>query len=342
MKAVLLEKPGPLAPLIYTTVKDPEVGSGQVRVKICAASVNRLDLWVRQGLPGIQIPLPHILGCDAAGVVEKVGSAVKDVKGGDSVVVSPGLSCGFCEFCTSGWDSLCRDFKILGFQVDGSYAEKVVVSHHKVIPVSRKYSFEQWASIPLVSLTAYHMLVTRAHLRAGEKVLVHAAGSGIGSIAIQLAKFLGAEVFTTVGDRQKILKAKRLGADHVILYREHDFAEVIKKKTNGQGVNVVFEHIGPDTWQKNILSLARGGRMVTCGATSGPSAPTDIRYLFMRQLSILGSYMGARFELLRVLELFEKGKLKPVVDSVFPLKDASKAHEKMHKRLLFGKIVLKP
>jgi len=238
-------------------------------------------------------------------------------------------------------DSYSPEFQILGLQCQGGYAEKVSVAERFVIPVSEKYSYEEWASFPLTALTAYHMLVTRARLKAGETVLIHAAGSGVGSFAIQLAKFLGATVFTTAGDFKKVSRAKKLGADEIILYKTEDFSEKVKKLTNNKGVDVIFDHIGPETWPKNLSCLARGGRMVTCGATSGPKAEIDIRYLFSRQLSILGSYMGSLAELHKVLELAEKGTLTPVIDQVFPLKEAADAQRRMEARQNFGKILLK-
>ena len=341
MKAIVYDAHGTEEVLQYRDVSDPRAGQGQVEVAVKACSINHLDLWARKGMPGVKLPLPHIGGSDVAGTVASVGAGVEGLKAGDRVIVAPGMGCGDCAHCLHGWDSLCDRYNILGFQIDGGYAEKVVVPARRVVPVSDKWSFEEWASVPLVFLTAWHMLHTHAGIRSGKTVLVHAAGSGIGSAAIQIAKLAGAEVITTVGSADKVSKAKALGADHVVLYRDTDFAEAVKALTGGRGVDIIFEHIGPDTWNKNLSCLAKGGHMVTCGATSGPKVEMDLRFVYMRQQSITGSYMGGKAELLTVLGLIGAGKLKPVVDTVFALKDARQAHERMESRKFFGKLVLK-
>ncbi len=340
MKAVYFERHGGPEVLKYGNFSDPAIDANQVLVGIKACALNHLDIWVRLGFPGVTLPMPHIPGSDVSGVILETGKSVKHLKKGMRVVVSPGQVSHHASEALEARDSFSSEFKILGLQSQGGYAEKVAVHERFVIPVSDRYSFEEWASFPLASLTAYHMLAGRANLKAGETVLVHAGGSGIGSFAIQIAKFLGATVFTTVGDAKKVSHAKKLGADAVILYKTKDFSEEIKKLTNGRGVDVVFEHIGPETWQKSLSSLCRGGRLVTCGATSGPKVEIDIRYLYSKQLSILGSYMGSLSELYKVLELAEKGLLKPTLDQVFPLKEAASAHRRMESRQNFGKIVL--
>ncbi len=340
MKAVFFEKHGGPEVLKYGPFQDPVPGFNDVLVGIQACALNHLDIWVRQGIPDVS-PIPHIPGSDISGVVLDTGKGAKRFKKGQSVVVSPGQIPPTAPERFESRDSYSPEFKVVGLQMQGGYAEKIAVDERFVVPVSDKYSPEEWASVPLVSLTAYHMLVTRANLRPGERVLVHAAGSGTGSAAIQLAKFLGATVYTTVGDYKKVARAKKLGADEVILYKTKDFSTEIKELTKGRGVDVIFEHIGPETWQKNLLSLARGGRMVTCGATSGPKAEVDIRHLYSKQISILGSYMGSFSELLKVLELVESGRLVPTIDQVFGLKEAQEAHRRMESRQNFGKIVLK-
>lgn len=342
MKAVVFQEHGGIEKLQFTDVEKPKIGPREVLVQVKACSLNHLDIWTRQGMPGMKIPLPHILGCDISGVVEETGKEVTRFKKGDRVVISPGQGCGRCQACYQGKDSFCPEYKIMGFQIDGGYAEYAKAEERHLIPISKKCGFEEWAAAPLVFLTAWHMLMTRAELRAGESVLVHAAGSGIGSAAIQIAKLAGAKVFTTAGSPEKLEKAKKLGADVSINYQKEDFHKVILKETQGRGVDVVFEHIGPETWPKSLASLARGGRMVTCGATSGPQATIDIRFLFVKHLSILGSYMGSRHELETVLRLIEEGRLHPVVDSTFPLKEAAKAQQRMLDRKQFGKIVLVP
>ena len=342
MRAAFFEKHGGPEVLQYGDFKDPVAGAGDVVVQVRACALNHLDIWARQGLPGVSMPMPHILGSDVAGEILETGSGAKRFKKGDRVIVSPG-QLPFNEIKDyDSRDSYSPNFHILGLQTQGGYAEKVVVPEHWVLPMSQKYSFEEWASSPLAALTAYHMLVTRANVRRGETVLVHAAGSGIGSMAIQLAKHLGAKVFTTVGDEKKVSRAKKLGADEVILYKVEDFSDKARSLTGGRGVDVVFEHIGPETWPKNLACLARGGRMVTCGATSGPKTEMEIRPFFAKQLSILGSYMGSFAELEVVLKLIEEGKIAPVIDEIFPLKEAAKAHERMEARQNFGKIILTP
>ena len=341
MKAVIFKEHGELDRLIYTDVPEPKISPDEVLVRVRACALNHLDIWTRQGMPGIEIPLPHILGCDIAGEVEKVGAKVSAVAQGARVVAAPGISCGACKWCRSGWDSLCDQYKMIGFQVDGGYAELVKVPAKNLIPVSERYSWEEWAAAPLVFLTAWHMLMTRAQLEKGETVLIHAAGSGVGSAAIQIAKVFGARVITTVGSKEKEAKAKELGADEVIHYNETDFAKEARALTQDQGVDVVLEHIGAETFSKSLSALSKRGRLVTCGVTSGPAVSMDLRFLFVHQHSILGCYMGGRRELDSAISLLEEGRVRPVVDSVLPLKEAREAQRRMLERKNFGKIILK-
>ncbi len=340
MRAIIFENHGAANELIYTYVNTPKPGPGEVLIKVRACALNHLDIWTLRGMPGVKISMPHILGCDVAGEVVAVGPRAKKIKG--PVIAAPGISCGKCDHCRSGWDSLCDHYKITGFQVNGGYAEFVCVPEKNVIPVSPKISYEEWAAVPLVFLTAWHMLVTRARLKKGETVLIHAAGSGVGSAAIQIAKYLGAKVITTVGSDEKVKKAKALGADEVVNYQKKDFTEEVKKWTHGRGVDVVLEHIGPATFSKSLFSLAKKGRLVTCGVTSGPTTPLELRFVFARQLSIAGCYMGGLHELKKVVRLIEKKALHPVVDKVFPLREARQALERMQNRGNFGKIILTP
>jgi NADPH:quinone reductase-like Zn-dependent oxidoreductase len=344
MKATVFKEHGSVDKLVYTDFAEPEISSSEVLVNVKACGINHLDIWVREGMPGVTLPLPHILGCEIAGEIAGIGCEIKvrDLSIGQRVLIAPGISCGKCEFCLSANDSLCHEFKIMGFQVNGGYAEYAKAPVENIIPISDKLSFEEWAAVPLVFLTAWNMLKTRGNLATGETVLIHAAGSGIGSAAIQIARLSGADVITTVGSDGKLEKARELGADHVINHSKEDFTDKVNEFTDGKGVDLVFEHIGPETWEKSMLCLKRGGRIVTCGATSGPTVSLDIRFLFAKQLSISGCYMGSRSELLKILELVESGRLKPVVDSVFPLKDAVAAQTKMLDRKQFGKIVLVP
>lgn len=342
MKAVILPEHGGPEKLIFERdVPDPEMGASDCLVRVRACALNHLDIWVRNGLPGVTIPLPHILGCDVAGVIDAVGPKVNRFKAGDHVLLSPGQSCGACSWCRSGWDSLCPGFNILGFRIPGGYAELVRAREQDVIALpSQKLSSVEWAAVPLVFLTAWHMLMTLARLERGESVLIHAAGSGIGSAAVQVAKWRGARVITTVGNEKKIEPAKRLGADEVLLSTRENVQERVLELTGREGVDVVFEHIGPETFQTSLACLRKKGRLVTCGATSGPRVDIDLRPLYVKQQSIHGSYMGGRRELDEVLGLVAAGKLKPVVDTVFPLREARAAHERMESRAFFGKMVL--
>lgn len=341
MKAIRFDQHGDSPDVLkLVQLPDPKPGVNEVLVDLKAAGLNHLDIWVRNGLPGVKLHMPHIPGSDGAGIVAEVGVGVTHVKPGDRVILSPGMGCGHCNKCTDNWDSLCDTYHLLGLQVDGTYCEKIVVAARRVIPVSDKLSFEQWAASPLVFLTAWHMLHTQGGLRANDRVLIHAAGSGIGQAAIQIARLSGADVITTVGSDEKIAKAKALGAQTVINYKKAGFAQGVLDATGGRGVDLLFEHIGPETWTENLKCLAKGGRMVTCGATSGPRVEIDLRFVYMRQFTIKGAYMGSRAELLKVIHLLEAGKLKPVVDSTFPLERAREAQAHMESRHNFGKIVL--
>lgn len=342
MKAVIFSCHGGPDVLEYADVPDPSPADGQILIRVKACALNHLDLWIRQGLPAYRIQLPHICGCDVAGIVERLGSGVTGLKVGDRVVLAPGLSCGACDWCRAGQDNLCVSYGIRGAATDGGYAQVLSARASDAIPIPERLSFEAAAAFPLVFLTAWHMLVGRARLQAGETVLVHAAGSGVGHAAIQIAKHLKATVYATVGSDAKIPKAQQLGADEVINYQREPFEERIKTLTQGRGVHVVVEHVGPQTWESSLRVLGKGGRLVTCGATSGPSVPLDLRYVFSRHLAILGSTMGTRAELETVARLVGEGALRPVVDTVFPLQEARAAQERMHRRDVFGKLILVP
>ncbi len=287
------------------------------------------------------MPMPHISGSDIAGEIAETEKHAKNLVVGEKVLVAPGISCGTCQYCATGRDSLCSSYKIIGYETQGGYAEYVAAPARNILPIPDKLDFDQASSIPLVFLTAWHMLVTRAHLAPGEKVLVWAGGSGVGSAAIQVAKLLGGKVIATVGTEDKKEKSLALGADGVINHHTQDVPEEVKRLTGGAKVDVVFDHIGAATWERSMRSMSPGGRLVNCGATSGGKTEVDIRYVYVRQFSLLGSYMGGMGELLQVLKFFEDGKLKPVIDSVFPLKEAASAQERMEKSEHFGKIVLK-
>jgi NADPH:quinone reductase-like Zn-dependent oxidoreductase len=342
MKAVIFQQHGGPEVLQYTDVPDPTIKANEVLVEVRACALNHLDVWVRGGLPNVEIPLPHVLGNDVAGVVREVGALVNWVKSGDEVILQPGVSCGHCADCLSGQDNLCREYDIIGYRRDGGYAELVAVPGANVIPKPESLKWEEAAALPLVTLTAWHMLVTRAAVRPGETVLIHAAGSGVGSLGIQIAKLRGARVFATAGSDDKLAKAQGLGADEVINYTRADWPKEVKRLTDRKGVDVVFEHTGADTWSGSIAALKTGGRLVTCGATSGFDAHTDIRQIFYRHLTILGSFMGTKAELLAALTFVASGAIRAVVDRSMPLADAQQAHKLIEDRAQFGKLVLVP
>ncbi len=341
MKAVVFHQHGGPEVLEYTDRPEPSINATEVLVEVKACALNHLDVWARKGLPGIPIPLPHILGNDIAGTVRAVGELVTWVKVGDEVMLHPGISCGHCIECLAGRDNLCREYSVLGYLRDGGYAELVAAPGVNVIPKPKNLSWEEAAALPLVTVTAWHMLVTRAKVQPGEDVLVHAAGSGVGSIAIQLSKLRGARVIATASTEDKLAKAKELGADDVLNYSNAAWPKEVRRLTNKKGVDVVFEHTGAATWPGSIASLKTNGRLVTCGATSGYAAETDIRQVFYRHLTILGSFMGSKAELLEAMKFIETGKIRAVVDQVLPLKDARRAHELMEDRAQFGKLVLR-
>lgn len=341
MKAIVYSEHGGPEVLKYKDVPDPQISPYEVLIRVRACALNHLDLWLRRGMPGITIPLPHIPGSDISGEVARIGDKVTNVKVGDRVLLQPGISCGQCEKCFAGEDNLCRAYTLFGRMVDGGCAEFVKSPAVNCVPIPANLSFEEAAAFPLVSLTAWHMLITRAQLKPAETVLILAGGSGVGTAAIQIAKATGARVIATAGSDAKLAKARELGADDVINHSTQKIAEEVKRLTNRRGVDVVLEHVGQATWNDSIRSLAVNGRLVTCGATTGPDAKIDINYLFIRHLTILGSYMGSKAELFSALELLRRGLLKPVIDVVLPLEKCAQAHERLELREQFGKIVLR-
>jgi 2-desacetyl-2-hydroxyethyl bacteriochlorophyllide A dehydrogenase len=340
MKAVLFRQHGGPDKLSYEDVPIPAIGPEEVLIKVKACALNHLDIWIRQGNPAYPMPLPHISGADVSGLVEQVGAQVEHVTVGERVFVSPGISCWKCEACLAGRDNFCRSYGLLGAMVPGGYAEYVKVPFRNVLPVPGNLSFEQAAAFPLVSVTASHMLFAGAELQHGETVLIMGAGSGVGSMAVQMAKLAGARVITTVGADDKIPKAVVLGADAVINHARENVSERVKLLTEGRGVDVVIEHIGPEVWERCLASLAKGGRLITCGATTGAEVKLDLRYVYSRQYTIKGSYMGTRAELVKVAELMGQSRLISVIDKTFPLNEARAAQEYLLSRKFFGKIVL--
>jgi NADPH:quinone reductase-like Zn-dependent oxidoreductase len=341
MKAIIFSEHGGPEVLRYAEVPEPKIGADEVLVRVRACALNHLDLWARRGMPGITIPMPHILGSDIAGEVARVGERVSGVHTGERVLLSPGISCGHCVYCLRGDDNFCRQYTLFGYKVDGGYAEYVASPAVNVIPMPANLGFEEAAAIPLVFLTAWHMLITRAQLKPDETVLVLGAGSGVGGAAIQIAKVAGARVIATAGSEAKLQKAKELGADETFLHSIEHWSREVRRLTDRRGVDVVVEHVGDATWQESVASLAVGGRLVTCGATTGYEGKIDLRFLFSRHISILGSYMGTKAELYSVLDLLGRGRVKPVIDTVMPLAKAREAHERLEKREQFGKIVLR-
>ena len=343
MKAVQFHDFGPVDVLRYEDAPRPTPGPNDVIVELKAAALNHLDLWVRSGAREKNIPLPHIPGSDGSGIIAEVGSAIGYISTGDRVLISPGISCGHCPMCLGGRDNLCKDYHVLGTRENGTYAQFVKLPSTNVLPIPEGLDFNQAAAVPLVFLTAWHMLVTLARVRAGETVLVHGAGSGVGSAAIQIAKFFGAHIVTTAGSPEKLAMAKELGANETINYREKDFVEEIRRLTEKRGVDVVFEHIGGEIFEKSVTVMAKGARLVTCGATGEFVARLDIRYVYSRHQTIYGSWMGSKAEMVEVMKFFRKDasyRFKPVVDKVFPLSEAAEAQKRMESRKNFGKIVL--
>jgi len=323
--------------LIYQDYRDPPKGRSEVLVRVAACGVNHLDIWVRRGV--YRTGLPRILGSDISGVVEEGGGRFEK---GEKVVVNPVLGCGVCNHCMLGEENRCGEARLVGSHVDGGYAELVSVPIQSIIPIPEGLSFEDAACIPVNFGTAWSMLVSKAKVSPKDTVLILGAGSGVGSAAVRIAKLFGAEVIATAGSEWKLKRATALGADHVVNHSEQDLEGEVRQITKGRGVDVVFEHVGSATWEKSVRSLARGGRLVTCGATTGSKAEVDIRDLYRRELEIYGDYVFTKRELYIVIELFSRGVLKSNLDRVMSLKDVREAHRLMEGRGHFGKLVLKP
>src|SRR5580693_6548785 len=338
MKAVRIHQFGGPEVLIYEEIADPQPRKDQVLVRVRACALNHLDIWVRKGLPGVK--LPRILGSDVAGEIVEVGEYVSGFKPGQRVLLAPMHFCNHCSKCVAGLQNQCPEFTVLGNRVDGGNCELMSVPAVNIIPIPDNLEFNDAASVPLVFLTAWHMLVGRAGIRPGQTVLVLGASSGVGIAAIQIAKFFHCRVIITAGDESKLAKGRELGADYGINHYQQKISEEVRKITNKEGVDIVVEHVGAATWDESVKSLKSGGTLVTCGATSGPNVAIDLRHLFARQLSLLGSYMGTMGELHAVLRHVFAGRLKPVVDRVFPLSETRAAHEYMENSLMFGKVVL--
>jgi NADPH:quinone reductase-like Zn-dependent oxidoreductase len=363
VKAVVLREPGGLDQLQFAELPSPQPGPGEVIVRLRAAAVNRVDVWVRQGTLGFPECFPHVCGSDGAGVIAKgprgVSKGERETPGelsrspaspvppsytdGDApsrVVINPWITCGFCESCVAGDTNLCPELRIVGAHTWGTYAEEACVPARNVLPIPEGLTYEEAAAIPMSFGVAWNALVERARLRAGETCLVLAAGSGVGSAAVQIARLVGARVIAAASSPRKLRRARELGAEETINYIEEEIAEAATRLTGGRGVDVVLDHIGPATFSQSLRALARGGRLVTCGATTGAVAAFDLKGLYDRQVAILGATGAARRDLLRVLRLVGERKLRPVIDSVCDLKDAARAQERLLARDSFGKLVL--
>lgn len=342
MKAVRIHRHGGVEMLRYEDAPAPEIQAHEVMVEVKACALNHLDLWIRAGVEGWKLEFPRILGSDVSGVVAQAGALATRVKPGDRVLLYPGVSCGQCEFCWRGEDSACRSYSVLGVRVDGGYAQYVKTPELNALAIPGNLTFDEGAAIPLVFLTAWHMLVTRVGLKPGEDALIIGAGSGVGSAAIQVARLIGARVIAVAGSDAKLEKARALGASEVINHSRQSIQSEVKRITAKRGVDVVFDHVGAAVWEDCFESLATLGRFVTCGVTSGHQVALNLQSLFGRQRALYGSFMGARWELREVLKHIARGNLKAVIDSSFPLKDAAAAHQKMESRDFFGKILLHP
>lgn len=342
MKAVRLHEAGSVEGYVYEDAPEPVAGVGEVLVRVRAVALNHLEAWAAKDPRRTTYEPPRILGADVAGVVEEVGPGVTSVAAGAEVMLHPGVSCGVCARCLGGDDNLCSRYHLLGQGRDGGLAELVAVPAANVVTKPANLSFEEAASIPLVFTTALHMILTRARVRFGETVLVNAAGSGVGVAAIQVAKLHGARVIASAGSDEKLAKARELGADAGINYSTHDLADEARALTGGAGVDMAVENVGGAVFEKSIKALARNGRVVTCGATAGNDATFNVTRFFLSQQTIYGSFMGTKAELLRYMPCFADGRLRAVIDRVYPLREAQEAVRRLLHREQFGKIVLAP
>jgi NADPH:quinone reductase-like Zn-dependent oxidoreductase len=342
MKAVYFTEHGDLEKLIYGDLPDPKLDENEVLVRVRACGLNHADRWVRQGLPFLRVQFPFILGQDIAGEIVAHGTSMHAIPEGARVVLNPGVSCSHCERCLAGHDNLCSQFGILGKNYPGGYAELVKAPVENVVPLPAELAWEAAACVPAVFTTAWNMVVEQAKLQPGEWVLIHAAGSGVGSAAIQLARLIGANIITTAGSDEKLAKAQTLGAHYGINYQRQDFLREVRRITQKRGVDVVIEHIGVEMWERSLLCLATGGRLVTCGATTGYQATTDLRHVFFRNLQILGATSGSKASLFQIIRLVQEGKVQPVLDRMLPLSEAREAHRLLEARQQFGKLVLIP
>jgi NADPH:quinone reductase-like Zn-dependent oxidoreductase len=340
MKAVFLTEHGGSEVIQYGDRPEPVPGPGEVRISVRAAAMNHLDLFVRNGIP--HVPLPQVPGADGAGVVDAAGEGVAELSPGDRVLVQPGLYCGTCEFCRGGEQSLCVTFRIVGEHVPGTFAEKVVLPARNFFPIPTGLSFAEAAAFPLSYETAWRMIVGRAAVRPGETVLIHGGGGGVAGAALEVARLCGARVLVTTSGEEKARRLRDAGAELVVDYRTEDVGRAVRDWTAKRGVDVVVDSVGEKTWMTSLKSVRKGGRIVTCGGTTGPNPKEEIRLVFWKQISILGSTMASDREFRALLSAVESGVLRPRVDSVFPFSRAREAYDRMERGEQFGKIVLTP
>jgi NADPH:quinone reductase-like Zn-dependent oxidoreductase len=341
MKAIAIMGQGGMEKVQYMDVERPALGPREVLIGTQAAALNHLDIFVRNNLDALELAVPHIAGADAAGVVAEVGNEVKTLKAGDRVLINPALDCGVCEFCQAGEQSLCVRFGIMGESCPGTFAEYVKVPQQNVYPIPEGFSWEEAAALPLVFVTAWRMLISKAAIKPGEDILILGIGGGVSTAVLQIVKAIGLRAFVTSSSDAKLQQAKKLGADAVINYKTQDFAREIRGLTDRRGVDVVVDSVGGDSYAKSLASLVKGGRLVTCGATAGTRPQTDLQRIFWNQLSVFGSTMGNRREFTEMLNFVAKRGVKPVIDQVFPLADGAQAFARMEEGKQFGKIVLK-
>ncbi|MFO0761935.1 MAG: zinc-binding dehydrogenase [Byssovorax sp.] len=339
-EAMVIEAHGGPEVIVPRTIEIPPPGPREVRVRVHAVAMNHMDLWVRRGGPAFRLTYPHRLGCDIAGVVDELGPGARGVAVGDRVMVSPGLSCGACKACLSGHDNLCKSYRILGENAQGGYTRHLNLPDQNLLKIGDDLSFSDAAALPLCTLTAWQMVFKKGKVAPGQTVLIHAAGSGVSSLAIKLCKMVGARVLATTSDPGKRERALAIGADQVIVTREQDFVAETKRLTGKLGADVVLDHVGGEIFEKSIAAVAWGGKIVTCGATAGFATKVDLRQIFFRQVEILGSTMGSKGDLCEALPMILDGRIRATVDRIMPLSEARAAHEALEGRTIFGKLVL--
>jgi len=342
MRAAVIQEHGGVDRVSVEEVSQPRFVENEVILQVYSAGLNHLDIWVRKGRPGLEIAMPHILGSDAAGVVIATGAGVTNVRVGDEVILNPGLSCGCCEYCNRGEQSECASFGIVGMSRQGTFAEKVLVPARNVFPKPTHMNFDEAGAFALSYLTAWRMLMTRAQIKPGQTLLIHGIGGGVALCALQLAKLTGVEVIVTSSSDEKLDRAGQIGADHTIHYKTvDDVAQCVRDATSGRGVDIIIDTVGAATWPIDFSAVRRGGKIVLCGVTSGPQAPTNLQMLYWNQLTILGSTMGSDEDFSQMLKAVTTAKLKPVIDLVTPLENVRDAMGKMEAGKQFGKIVLR-